>query len=472
MEITHINRITHRSTLSIHRFFSVEAILIAWFVSTPILSFFVRYPLDKSVITYDRATIGLVIVMLLWKYWSRAKNKPRAKNEPRARSSTGALPFEIAWALLAVLMLVNTAVKSGDVGHATRIVIDAFWLPLALFHIARRHFDMRGKGSALLLGAVAVGGMLFAIGAYEFVTGTDLFHYKGSELIRAGELRVNGPFASDSSYAIICLLIAVLLAFSPQALSVRLDRAARLTYGFAIAGSIAASMLPQFRMVAAAVAVCWLIFAATGSAQAEWLGKVNHAWRTKRLPLSQLKLHPFTMSVIVLIALAAVSVLLASASLGQRLASLHNVYGRLATWEAAVRISAENPLLGVGITNYGDYFRAKYFEGEIPVERIIESRAALSPHSNPLWVAAEVGALAFALYLIANVYIFRMGYGALKRAADVRQRAAAACHLALAVAYWLPGLTLTSGIYSDLSLYFFFLLGLLANIFQKRLIRY
>jgi len=172
-----------------------------------------------------------------------------------------------------------------------------------------------------------------------------------------------------------------------------------------------------------------------------------------------------------IVALATVSALLASSSLGQRLSSLHNLYGRLATWEAAARISAENPLLGVGIANYSDSFRAMYFDAETPVERILESRAALSPHSTPLWVAAEAGALAFALYLMANVYIFRMGYRALKRAADGRERAAAGCSLALAVAYWLPGLTLTIGMYSDLNLYLFFLLGLLANIIYKPAIR-
>lgn len=439
-----------------HPLFSVETILLAWFVTTPVASFFLRYPLDKSIITYDRAAIVLVIAMLLWRYWVRAKT---------ASIGVGALPFEIAWALLSVLMLINVAVKSGEVGHATRIVIDAFWLPLAAFYIARRHFDLRGKAPALLLGAVAVGVMLFAIGAYEFVTGTDLFHYKGSDLIREGELRVNGPFASDSSYAIICLLIAVFLAFAPRVFNVRLDRAARLVYRFAVVASIAASMLPRFRMVGAAIIVCWVIFAATGGAQTGWVNKFKSVWQTKRLSLSSLKLHPFTMTVIVLVAFVVLSALVASASLGQRLASARNAYGRLATWEAAARIAAENPLLGVGITNYTDYFRAKYFESERPVESIIEARAALSPHSNPLWVAAEVGAFAFALYVIANVYIFRTGYRAFKRAEDKRQQAAAACFVALAVAYFLPGLTLTSGIYSDLNLYFFFLLGLLANRF-------
>ena len=435
---------------------AAHGLLLAWFVTSPVASFFARYPLEKSIITYDRAVIFIVVAMLSWSYRRRAK---------AAGIPITALPLEIAWTLLSVLMLINVAVKSGDVGHATRIVIDAFWLPLAAFHVARSHFDPRGKAPALVLGAAMVGVMLFAIGAYEFVTGTDLFHYKGSELVREGELRVNGPFASDSSYAIICLLIAVFLAFALRAFNARLDRAARLVYGFAIAASIAASMLSRFRMVAAAAVACWVIFAAVRGAETGWIRKVKNVWRTQRISPSSLRLHPFTMAVTVLIALVALSGLVASATLGQRLASARNAYGRLATWEAATRIAAENPLLGVGITNYTDYFRAKYFDSERPVESIIEARAALSPHSNPLWVAAEVGALGFALYVIANVYIFRMGYLALKRAEDRRQRAAAACFVALAVAYFLPGLTLTSGVYSDLNLYFFFLLGLLANRF-------
>ena len=59
-----------------------------------------------------------------------------------------------------------------------------------------------------------------------------------------------------------------------------------------------------------------------------------------------------------------------------------------------------------------------------------------------------------------------MGWRALKRAADQRQRIAAACFLALVVAYWLPGLTLASGYYSDLNLYFLFLLGALSTQFS------
>jgi hypothetical protein len=84
-----------------------------------------------------------------------------------------------------------------------------------------------------------------------------------------------------------------------------------------------------------------------------------------------------------------------------------------------------------------------------------------------LWIAAELGSVAFVLYLIANVYILRMGLSALRRRAGRERRAAAACYLALAAAYWIPGLTLSSGVYSELNLYLFFLLGLLARTFSS-----
>jgi hypothetical protein len=83
-----------------------------------------------------------------------------------------------------------------------------------------------------------------------------------------------------------------------------------------------------------------------------------------------------------------------------------------------------------------------------------------------LWIASELGLSGLALYVAANLYLFLMGWRVLKRAAPERQRIAAACFLALVVAYWLAGLTLASGYYSDLNLYFLFLLGTLSTQFS------
>jgi hypothetical protein len=67
------------------------------------------------------------------------------------------------------------------------------------------------------------------------------------------------------------------------------------------------------------------------------------------------------------------------------------------------------------------------------------------------------------LYLAANVFIFVLGYKLLRDSRTTGQRIASACYLAIAAAYTIVGLTLTSGAYSDLNLYFFFLLGLLSG---------
>jgi O-antigen ligase len=156
--------------------------------------------------------------------------------------------------------------------------------------------------------------------------------------------------------------------------------------------------------------------------------------------------------------------LFGAASIKERLASPRNAYGRLATWKAAAKIALENPSAGVGLGNYSDYYSKKYSSTGETRESILDARAASSPHSNVLWIAAELGLIACAIYVAAHASIFLMGYRALARARRPDERAAAACYIAIAVGYWISGLTLTSGAYSDLNLYLFFMLGLLLSV--------
>jgi hypothetical protein len=432
---------------------SVETLLIAWFVISPLASFFVRFPVERSIITFDRAVIACALLLLI----------VRPRREPTAARYFIATRFEIIWALLSGVALASAALKSADVGYAAKIAVDSFCLPLVAFHIARHHFDARGRAQALTLGAVALAFILFTTGAFELLTGANMFQYKGSELMREGELRVNGPFASDSSFAIICLLVTIFLWMAPQVLRVRLDRGARIICALAAALAAVATLLPLFRAVAAALLLALVL--------ARFLSRPKSGDGGERASISD-RLKSFASGRAVwlatagaaLILLIAVWAILDTSSLGRRLASPRNAYGRLATWEAASSIAIENPALGVGLANYTGYFRNKYFGARRERESVLRTRAVDSPHSNPLWIASELGLIGFALYAAANVYIFLMGYRALKRAAVGRARAAAACYLAAAVAYWVPGLTLTSGAYSDLNLYFFFMIGLLLNL--------
>jgi len=310
----------------------------------------------------------------------------------------------------------------------------------------------------LLLGCVALALFLFATGAFELATGVDLFPYKGAELVRAGERRVNGPFAADSSFAIICLILFVFLQTAPRLLRVRFDRAGKLVYACATAAAALAALLSLFRVVAFALAVCW----------------IAQRWSTRRVPRrSPLKATEFrralplaTLIVVILIVLGAWLATMVPGNPGSRLANPRSAFGRLATWQAAAEIALENPVFGVGLANYADYYDVSHYYSDEPPEEVLGTKAADSPHSNLLWIASELGLPALALYIAANLCLFLVGWRALKRAQNQQQRLAASCFLALVVAYWIPGLTLASGYYSDLNLYFLFLLGALSNLFS------
>ena len=432
---------------------SVSTIIVTWFAASPVASFYVRFPYDKSILTFNRAVFLLIAVLVLIR--SKGAVRSGVKGDALGIARSGLLgtatQFEIAWAVLSLAALMSALLKSDDLGYAGKIALDSFCLPLLAFRLARHHLELRDHARWLTLAAIGLALFLFATGAYELATGTDLFTYKGSELIRAGERRVNGPFAADSSFSIICLMLFLFLRAAPEAFRLRFDKSSRLLYECALAAALMGSLLSMFRTLAIALMASWMLL--------EFSGRKAISVKTNSFGGRWL--------IAALIGLTALAAVLAPSMFGGRLADPTNAFSRVATWEAGVGIAAEHPLFGVGLANYGDYFRAKYNWEDESVEQVMNTRALASPHSNLIWIAAELGWIALMFYVIANVWLGLMGWKALKRARSETQRASAACFLSLVVAYWITGFTLTSGAYSDLNLSFFFLLGLLSQRFDR-----
>lgn len=450
---------------------SVEAVLVTWFVATPLASFFIRVPLDRSILTFNRIVFALLILLLLVDRRSSIHSASRARDSlesPDSAISSGTervkhrkfsiTKFEALWALLSATALASAAAKSYNPAYAARMAIDAFWLPLAAFHISRNHFDLRRYGKILALGVIALALLLFAFGAIEFATGSDLLRYKGSEILREGEFRINGPFVSDSSYSIICLMLFLFLLAARRLMGVGFDRAGKLAFALAVTAAVAGSMLAVFRSVAAALVVSWLVLELSGRFE-----RRSHG--TPLILLRGMALGPLigVMLIAAVIGVAAI----APSLFESRLSNPRTAFGRLATWRAAATLTLANPAFGLGLGNYSDYFRDKRsYRGNL-IQDVFNARAADSPHSNLLWISAELGLIGFAFYLAANIYLLLMGWRALRRSSDSRRRIAASLFLALLFAYWIPGLALASGEYSDLNLCFFFLLGALSGEFSR-----
>jgi len=106
-----------------------EVVLLTWFALTPLASFYLRYPIDRSIITYSRVVFGLLVVMLLLES-HRKLNRTGALLDTSASTGTFSLSkFEIAWALLSLLALASAVARSNNVAYATRIAIDTFLAP-------------------------------------------------------------------------------------------------------------------------------------------------------------------------------------------------------------------------------------------------------------------------------------------------------------------------------------------------------
>jgi O-antigen ligase len=236
-------------------------------------------------------------------------------------------------------------------------------------------------------------------------------------------------------------------------------------------------LLPLFRSVAIALGAGWILFELTlaytrGRNPAAWsIDNVavadDHSTKPGRRAILTLS-RPALAATMIVVLLLAVALLASPSAIGKRLLKSKNVYSRLVTWEVGMRIASIQPLFGVGLTNYDYYFRDQYDEEAASLETELSTRVARGPHSNPIWILSELGIAGLLLYLAANFFLLRSGWRAFRHAGDRHARLAAGCFLGLLLAYWIPGLALASGEYSDLNLYAFFLLGLLAGTFGSR----
>src|SRR4051794_14376802 len=90
------------SLLSLASLVSAEGLLIFWFVASPIASFYLRFPVDKSLVTFNRGVLALAVVLLMARAWANHLQADRA-----SRLTFTATKFEITWAMVAAIALVN-----------------------------------------------------------------------------------------------------------------------------------------------------------------------------------------------------------------------------------------------------------------------------------------------------------------------------------------------------------------------------
>lgn len=404
-----------------------EKLLYFWIALFPIADYLIRYPEQQAIITFARVFIVFSSVGAILQI-------------TKQKSKLNIGYFEISWALFAFYAL-GSCLLQGDFSLSTlRTAVDGFILPLILFLIVGRYLNLSAIKEKIFISLLLLAYCILPIGIYELFRGVDLLIYPGGQLFFDGRIRPNGPFLSDHSYALISLILAFTILYWPKVANITLSNKYKIFWYGGLISAFIASLISQFRAVMLVMIVCLL------------LGKyLMSGWRSLVMPLA--------MFVVLGIAATPIWIVLSTSKFyQQRIADTANFSSRVVTYKRALEVAKNNPL-GVGLGNYENYFNKHWEIKEQPNKEKLGELAQSTPHSNFLSVLAELGVVGFLFYLIAHLVLFYTAF----KIMVTSNRSAGVTVILLVIIYAGVGLTLTSGYYYDLNLFFFCCLGMLLN---------
>jgi O-antigen ligase len=130
-----------------------------------------------------------------------------------------------------------------------------------------------------------------------------------------------------------------------------------------------------------------------------------------------------------------------------------NVYTRIAQQRQIFELFKMYPLTGLGIANFENAAAAR--GQSLGMYKGYE--AADYPHSNLGAILSETGLLGFIPYVAAQVLVI-ICFRKLKTPETEESRTVWISFLYVTLSYWISGMSLTSGYYSDLNLWYVFVL--------------
>jgi hypothetical protein len=270
--------------------------------------------------------------------WAVARVRQRRAPEPH--------PVHAVLALFAVVLLVSSAVHAGGPYTAEYVLR---WLPFLLVTVVLIDVVAREVPIRAILAATVAGAVVAALGALH-------------SLLAVGETRATGPLEDPNDLAYFLVAALPLL--------VALRRGAVVAAAVLVAG--ASATFSRGGALALTAVVAWLL-------------------ARRALPLKAL-----TAAAAALTALGVAAVLFAGPELDRAISEKSHVAGtnvdtRELRWQAAARMVADHPGLGVGPGGFRAGYPAASHNAEIDEQTPVA-------HSMYLEVAAELGVPGFALF--------------------------------------------------------------------------
>lgn len=402
-----------------------DILAIAWVSIFPLGYYFLSFPRNGVVVSYDRVMVLALLVAALL-----CPGEPFVLNRSLRRVA-------VAWALFVGAAFISMAHVDNFLG-ATKLWWDLLILPSLLGFVVIRSIDPRRLVPWLHFATCFFSLYCVAVGLAEAVLNTDLLPLPVSTFYAVGETtslvpRVNGPFSSNHSYSLIGLIAFFLILFLRRQLPERLGFWRSSFHYAGLTASFIMAVMTLYRSIFLTLVVLLII----------------DTFMTKRFWARMARIGILSFLAIGMLA----SFLLFPAVFEER-SDPTNVYGRVAQQQENLEIFLSHPITGIGFGNFltfaAQFATGAEYEGSGPVD---------APHSNLAQIVAETGVLGAIPYLASQCLLVAAFWKLRKQYRNGPQ--VWLCFLQVFLTYWITGLSLSSGYASDLNLWFIFTVAFL-----------
>ncbi len=414
----------------------VENIALFWLACYPLCYYFLSFPHNQTLFTVDRAVVGLLTLYMLLAR-DCARQNPLLPDVKRSAW---------LWGLYVIVCLGCLAGRpmSSPLYSSLQIALDGLTLPALLGLYAMQYLPVQ-KNLALLhrcscILAIGIGAIVIG----ELSTGQNLLPWLGATryvLGGAGDIRrVDGPFEMPALLSIISILVFFLIVYLRHLMADRIGTGQIVLHGIGAPMALFAAFAPLNRgllLVLAPVAV------------------IDMVSRT-----SLLKRRSWILIFSVVLLCSAFARVFYPDVFEDRTLDPSNAYQRIAQDRETLRVVSEHPFLGVGLGMYHNLTAqdARYLVRWMGIESMNW------PHNAIMSVLAEGGIVGLTLYLLSQSFLVRAMW-------KIRRQYPAGwlAFLYCFISYTLYGLDFAVNYYSDVTLLYMFIIGLICNSQTQRI---
>jgi hypothetical protein len=414
-----------------------DYVVLVWVAVFPYCYYFFSYPAERAIFTIDRAFIVLLAINLL--FVSR-----RTSATPLPRDLRISAYFWGLYLLVCFHSLADHPVL--DVLGSYRLLLDGMLMPalfglyaIRIFPITRNLSKLHGCVCILMLGIAVVC-------VSELVSGKNLLPWPGAIEIwvytdDAKILRVDGPFEQQIVLSLVAILAFFFIIYLRRLMAHDIPAWQVLLHRVGSLASLGAALLPLNRS---------LVFALVPIAIIDCCSKYR---------LISRRIWAAFFATILLATLA--TKLLDPRIYEDRVSSPDNIYQRFAQHQETLRVIRDYPFFGVGFGLYHDF--ASRNPQYLAAWKGIPSMNV--QHNVLMTVLSDQGIVGLLLYVSAQAFLIR----AMWKIRKVYPPGWLAFLYCLLV-YMLIGLDFATVYFSDINLFYMFILGILYQL-QTRIAR-